>query len=233
MICRSMAAVPSSNLAFVPQYYYDLFISYAHGDEAPPFHWVSRFKAALEAELGGRLGRPPAVWFDMERLNPGFQLDEKVRYDLGRTAVLLRLISPFYNNSGYCALEREWFENAASPLDPLVVDSQRRSIMCVLRPDPEGGPDSGDIYAVLHSVDGTPFEAEGKSIQPEVTRVAAAIEGLLRRMAAERPVVYAPYAGADVEPVRDRLIRELHAGGYRTIPRPNETSCCLGRTLLC
>jgi hypothetical protein len=222
MILGFMPAVLSTTRGFVPQYYHDLFISYAHGDEAAPMRWVSRFKDVLTNELGGRLGRPPVIWFDTDRLRPGFQLDEKIRYDLGRTAVLLRMISPFYNNSGYCALEREWFENPASPLDSLVVESQSRSIICVLRPDPEGGPEISEIYAVFHDAEGRPFDPEEKVIQPVVTRLAAAIADLLRRMAASRPLVYVPYAGADVEPTRERLIGELHADGYRTIPRSNE-----------
>jgi hypothetical protein len=214
--------MPPESLAFVPQYCYDLFISYAHGDEAPPVRWVSRFKGVLGTELGQRLGRPPAIWFDTDRLQTGFQLDERVRYDLERTAVLLRLTSPFYNHSGYCAREREWFDSPTHPLDPPVVDSQSRCLVCVLRPDPDHLPDLGAVYATMHNAEGAPFDPEGRAIQRAATSLAAAIEGLLRRMAARRPLVYVPYAGPDVEPHRKRLMADLHAEGYRTGPRPNE-----------
>lgn len=212
----------AEKLAFVPQYHYDVFLSYAHGDEASPPKWVSRFAKVLETELWARLGRSPAIWLDIERLKAGFQLDPKIRYDLSRTAVLLRLASPCYYNSGYCGLELEWFEKADDPLDTLVIEGQSRSLFCVLRPDPAVAPPSDTKYIALHDNSGTPLDPDDKAFLPLVSALAADIEGLLRRMAASRKAVFMPYAGPDVEPARMRVMAELHAQGFRTVPRSNE-----------
>jgi hypothetical protein len=60
-----------------------------------------------------------------------------VKYDLSRSAVLVRLISPNYNRSGYCSLELDWFRRSACQFDPLVIEQQSRVIDCILRPDLE------------------------------------------------------------------------------------------------
>jgi hypothetical protein len=105
----------------------------------------------------------------------------------------------------------------------LEIDSQSRNILCVLRPDPESAPDPATILTRLHDENGTPLPLEPlDKLQSAVTNLASAIEKLLRRMSDTRKALYLPYAGPDIEESRKRLISDLHAEGYRTIPRPND-----------
>src|SRR5947209_10281058 len=123
-------------MAYVPQYHHDVFISYAHRDEQTPDDgpgWVSAFASALRVELGAELGDDPVVWFDRERLKPGFVLSETIRYDLSRTAVFLRLQSPSSDQSGYCAQELDWFRSPQLPLDGMEVEGHSRLISVIIR----------------------------------------------------------------------------------------------------
>ena len=151
-------------MAYVPQYRYDVFISYAHRDEKPAPGWVSAFKAKLEAELGQELGEDPEIWFDLERLKEGFVLQETIRYDLSRTALFLRLESPSCLQSPYCPKELEWFRNPQLPLDPLEIEHRSRVIPLVIRVQCHVH-DPNVIEGAFHDKDGLPLDSEGLEIR--------------------------------------------------------------------
>src|SRR5262245_19859864 len=115
-------------MAYVPRYIYDVFVSYAHLDERTADGrpgWVSNFAGELDVALSRELGELAVIWLDRERLKAGFTLSEKIRYDLSRTAILLRLESPSCWQSNYCKLDGQWFQTPHEPLDPLVLASGR------------------------------------------------------------------------------------------------------------
>jgi hypothetical protein len=124
-------------LAYVPQYHHDVFISYAHRDELTADEkpgWVSAFETALRIELGAALGDDPVIWFDRNRLKPGFVLSHTIRYDLSRTAIFLRLESPSYWQSPYCNQEFEWFSSPELPLDSIQIEGRSRIVSVIVRP---------------------------------------------------------------------------------------------------
>jgi hypothetical protein len=97
-------------MAYVPQYHHDVFISYAHRDELTADGrpgWVSAFASELGVQLGAELGDDPVIWFDRERLKPGFMLSENIRYDLSRSTIFLRLekmpVSTISSSIGWAA----------------------------------------------------------------------------------------------------------------------------------
>ena len=62
-------------MAWVPKYFYDVFLSYAHADNEGRDEWVGSFKTELEfqirANLGAWGGRGATVWWDEHRMRPG------------------------------------------------------------------------------------------------------------------------------------------------------------------
>lgn len=106
-------------MAYVPDFEYDVFISYAHVDNldedpAVTEGWVDRFHRALEVGLVKRLGRMGVlkVWRDTA-LGGNQLFDDAIRERLERSAVLVALCSPGYLASDYCRHERECFWRAA------------------------------------------------------------------------------------------------------------------------
>jgi hypothetical protein len=87
-------------MAYVPNYEYDVFISYARIDNEPVSGqkpWVTTFHRDLDRALKQRLGlrRGLAILFDQQGLETGHQVDallEKAR----RSAVLVSIVSPAY-----------------------------------------------------------------------------------------------------------------------------------------
>src|SRR5262245_40024767 len=96
-------------MAYVRGFKYDIFISYAHADDAADpqgVKWVSDFQVFLKRAVTQHLGgHEPGVFFDALDLHPN-QAIQDVLANACRSAVFLPVISPSYVN-------REW------PLDEL------------------------------------------------------------------------------------------------------------------
>lgn len=96
----------------VPGFEYDLFVSYAHLDDAPDvgreFGWVATLKDNLKTRLDRRLGIRSNIWMD-QRLVAESQLSAPILEGLQRSAGLLVVLSRAYLNSPWCARERGGF----------------------------------------------------------------------------------------------------------------------------
>jgi hypothetical protein len=205
-------------MAYVPQYRYDAFISYAHLDEDG---WVSEFERTLRVQLGMALGEPAEIWFDRERLKPGFVLAETIRYDLSRTALFLRLESPSCLQSAYCPTELGWFRNPQLPLDPLEIEHRSRVIPLVIRT--QGfGHDPNVIEGAFYDQDGLPLNSEGPEFRRRVARLAQTLAETLQLMETRRKPVYLPHPGVEDAEAADtwtKILNELKAHNYRRVPR--------------
>src|SRR5580658_3842978 len=91
-------------MAWVPKYFYDVFLSYAHADNEGPEEWVGGFKTRLEFQIGvnlGGWGGPGAtVWWDENRMKPGASIRDSIIDALNRSATVVSLCSPHYLSSG-------------------------------------------------------------------------------------------------------------------------------------
>lgn len=104
-------------MSFVERFKYDLFISYAHADDAPDASgckWVSAFVTHLDRALRQRLGGPKSldIFFDSHHLHPNNQLDsllEAVR----TSAIFLAVASRSYANRDWT---REELAAFAAPM---------------------------------------------------------------------------------------------------------------------
>jgi hypothetical protein len=98
--------------AFVPGFQHDLFISYAHEDDK---RWIQAFEDELHDEVSRRLGMSISVWQDTGRLRAGENWQAAIQEGIETTAAFVAIVSPRYQNSQWCARERNEFRRRFKP----------------------------------------------------------------------------------------------------------------------
>jgi hypothetical protein len=89
-------------MAYVPGFQYDVFVSYAHGDDRD---WINRFLERLRPVIRQRLGTEAAIWIDDDSLRKSRDFRKEIPDSVNSSAVFLLLASPSYIRSEYCVLE--------------------------------------------------------------------------------------------------------------------------------
>ncbi len=92
--------------AFVPGFQHDLFISYAHEDDK---RWIQAFEDELRDEISRRLGMGISVWQDTSRIRAGENWQVAIQEGIEGAAAFVAVVSPRYQNSQWCARERNEF----------------------------------------------------------------------------------------------------------------------------
>ena len=113
-------------MAFVPEYEFDIFVSYAHVDDQPlidavgerPTGWVATLVRHLKTELAQKIGRAEAVsvWFDAHNLRGHHTLVDEIAARLERSAIFLAILSPGYAASQWCWDEVSLFTRGSPDL---------------------------------------------------------------------------------------------------------------------
>ena len=85
---------------------YDIFLSYAHVDNAKG--WVSRFQECLELALRQRGAKDITIWWDTD-LHGNETFTPAIQSAIEESAVFVALTSPNYLQSSYCKQEVQWF----------------------------------------------------------------------------------------------------------------------------
>ncbi len=104
-------------MALIPGYEYDIFISYAHLDNATfPGQgdgWIKQFYENLNLMLAKRFGRMGMVkiWWDSKKLDGSVLFDDSIADGIKKSAIMICLNSSSYEASKYCKLELETFYN--------------------------------------------------------------------------------------------------------------------------
>jgi hypothetical protein len=100
---------------YVPDYKYDIFVSYAHVDDIAfpdpsKEGWVTTFVKCLKLRLAQGLGRSDAysLWMDHE-LESGQYVSEQLISNVRSSATLVIILSPGYVASNWCLQERDTF----------------------------------------------------------------------------------------------------------------------------
>jgi hypothetical protein len=93
--------------AFVPGFENDLFISYAHADDP---RWVQAFEDELRDEVSRRLGLGISIWQDTSRIRAGENWQVAIQDGIRQSAAFIAIVSPRYQNSHWCARERNEFK---------------------------------------------------------------------------------------------------------------------------
>lgn len=127
-------------MTYVPGFTNDVFISYAHDDDVPAgAGWISQFEQRLQAFLEKNLGKKlePKVQKDTGTVSNIGDAHQQLSDNFKNSAVLLMIVSPNYLASEYCALEREWFENAVAASGEFDLGNLKRIVRVLLLRDRE------------------------------------------------------------------------------------------------
>ena len=91
----------------------DLFISYAHVDDAPVFgaKWVSTLVQDLRYLLAQKIGRNDAfsIWWDETNLRGNHDVTPEIRTTLQKSATMVMVLSPGHLASKWCMQEKNLF----------------------------------------------------------------------------------------------------------------------------
>jgi hypothetical protein len=126
-------------MAYLPSFEYDIFISYAHVDNATRKGlkgWVAQFHEELALRLDKRLGRigEAKVWWD-DRLGGSYVFDQTIKRAVSRAAIFLAMTSEGYLASDYCREELDWFCGKAERERPGLFVADRARVLNVLLDD--------------------------------------------------------------------------------------------------
>jgi hypothetical protein len=96
-------------MAYLPNYRWDLFISYAHKDERnfPP-GWVSGFVGDLRMAIENGLSRPLEIFFDQAE-QKAYNTIESILSEVRSSALLVVLATPSWIKSDWCGRELKEF----------------------------------------------------------------------------------------------------------------------------
>lgn len=180
-------------MAYVPNFEFDIFISYAHVDNltTPDASkgWITMFEEFLSVFLSQKVGRMNTVkiWRDKEL--DGSQLFNKtIETRIKGSAVFLAFTSQGYLASDYCQKELSWFhQNASSDQLGVNVGDRMRVLNVLLNNIPRKkwpqyfGETSGyDFYKAEDGDDlGYPIDCAGEQFKERIRKLVEAIYSTL------------------------------------------------------
>jgi hypothetical protein len=204
--------------AYVPKFENDLFISYAHEDDR---RWVQSFEDELRDEVSRRLGLAISIWQDTERIRAGQNWQAAIRDGIKQSAAFLAIISPRYQNSRWCQLERNEFQ-AQFAANEFVTSG--RFFKVVKTPWPEQGhrlflEAIQDVEFFKDDEDGPrEFTPGSREFKRAVRKIADGVEPLLRRMRRGNQRVHVAWPVEECVAAWEQLSEELRSKGFDVQP---------------
>ncbi len=125
-------------MAFIPDYEYDIFISYAHVDNLafPGISegWIEQFYKHLNLMLAKRFGHIDSVkiWWDDKKLDGSVMFDNSIEHGIKKAAIMICLNSPGYLESDYCRKELDLFYHKSQEEKLGLIVGERSRIINVL-----------------------------------------------------------------------------------------------------
>jgi len=211
--------------AFVPKFQNDLFISYAHEDDK---RWVQAFEDELHDEVSRRLGLSISIWQDTHKIRAGQNWQVAIREGIKESAAFVAIISPRYQNSRWCQLERTEFQ---SHFEVNQFATSGRFFKAVKTPWPEN---SHRLFLeAIQDVDFFKDEDEGsreftpgsREFKRAVRKLADGVEPLLRKMRRGNQRVHVAWPVEECFVAWEQLSDELRSKGFDVQPTgPRDTS---------
>jgi hypothetical protein len=122
--------VPSgaARMGYLSQYEHDVFVSYAHFDNAGEERWVTRLGEDLKRALTQRLGEEPDMFFDEKALKGNEPLEE-LKGRAYNSAIFVPIVTPSYVKRNWTTAEMEAFaknsdEKRVFAIDALPLDNE-------------------------------------------------------------------------------------------------------------
>lgn len=206
-------------MPYVPGFDYDLFISYASGDNTDGI--VEQFVATLEKQISDNLvntfsKEKVRIYFDRERLatQTAVSWEEQLKGAASSSAILVPLLSPNYLSSTYCSKERAWFGTqshvgtgtpyALAGWVPIADNPLPKEFDKIQRHP------AGDSWMALTSSDD-----RLKSTREFALKLRDALNVMRSSVSA---VFLGPAADGRGRETRSRLLDELERSGHRVVP---------------
>jgi hypothetical protein len=204
--------------AYVPKFANDLFISYAHEDDK---RWVQAFEDELRDEVSRRLGLAISVWQDTQRIRAGQNWQDAIRQGIQQSAAFLAIISPRYQNSRWCQLERNEFQ---SQFEARQFTACGRFFKAVKTPWPDNQhrlflESIQDVDFFKDDEDGPrEFTPGSREFKRAIRRLADGVEPLLRRMRRGNQRVHVAWPVEECLAAWEQLSDELRCQGFDVQP---------------
>ena len=222
----------------------DLFISYAHIDNAffpgGTKGWIDMLHERLEIRLAQLLGEKPNIWRD-RKLRGYDDFEETLVIELSRSAILLAVVTPRYVDSPSCRTEIENFFRLAAERDRLQFGDKRCVFKIVktyvpLQDHPTGLQDllayefyerneaSQRVYEFDAEISGQ--GEKDKRYWSKFEDLAWDLHELIKFLGAPEPpagkpsgsTIYLAETTSDLAEQRDKVRRELTQFGHTVLP---------------
>lgn len=175
-------------MAYVPNFEYDIFISYSHVDNlttpTESMGWIDTFEECLKVRLSQRVGdmRVVKIWRDPS-LDGSQLFDTTIQNRINQSALFLAFTSTGYLSSDYCRQELEWFHQNATNNLGVSVGDRMRVLNVLLNNIPYQrwtqyfGKTSGyPFFASDNEEDpGYPIRCTGEAFEPQLRKLVDAI----------------------------------------------------------
>lgn len=222
----------------------DIFISYAHSDNAfprfGPDGWIDWLHRAVDARLTQIRGRPTTFWRDATGGIAGNSiLSPAIEQAVAQSKVFVAVLSPAYAGSEWCLKELGLFRDQAKRSGAgLRVGTKSRLMQVIKLPI----PDKAQLANLSEIVDVTGYEfstrrPDGRSLEltPEdrpffevVNSLAYDLADILDEIDGSSGIrgvapavgvnIYLAETSSDVKAARDHLRHELRQFGYTVLP---------------
>jgi hypothetical protein len=206
-------------MPYVPGFDYDLFLSYASGDNHQGA--VEEFAAVLEKNISDNLvncfspQEKIRIFFDVERLSnqTAVNWEERLKAAASSSALLVPLLSPNYLSSLYCSNELDWFstQSHVGSGHPYAVAGWLPIGSNPVPKELEKAQHHGATKSWLALL---PGEERTKSIK----EFALKLRDRLTEMRASVSAVFLGPASGRGMATRSRLRDELERSGHRVVP---------------
>jgi len=212
-------------MAYVPGYQYDVFISYAHGDDRD---WINRLLDQLRLRLKHKLGIAPDIWIDEDALRESRDFSREIPDSVRSSAVFLLLPSPTYIRSQYCIHECEVFKGTIPGRRSRFGAAFANELFALSCPmHPVDNDEHRSIFPGLTDIafcdDSDTFQIDSPEFEPTLRRLVGALVGLLKRLRNQSTAVflYPSHPGSELQAAHKALVAELSAQSYRILPDRN------------
>jgi TIR domain len=210
--------------AFVPGFQHDLFISYAHEDDK---RWIQAFEDELRDEISRRLGMGISVWQDTSRIRAGENWQVAIQEGIEGAAAFVAVVSPRYQNSQWCARERNEFRKRFKAEE---FTTSGRFFKAVKTPWSENAhrfflQEIQDVDFYKDDDGSVEFTPGSRDFKRAVRKLADGIEPLLRRLRRANQRVHVAWPVEECLACWQHLNDELRSKGFDVQPMgPRDSS---------
>ncbi len=204
--------------AFVPGFQHDLFISYAHEDDK---RWIQAFEDELRDEISRRLGMGISVWQDTSRIRAGENWQVAIQEGIEGAAAFVAVVSPRYQNSQWCARERNEFKKHFKAEQ---FTTSGRFFKAIKTPWSENAhrlflQEIQDVDFYKDDRDGSvEFTPGSRDFKRAVRKLADGVEPLLRRLRRANQRVHVAWPVDECLTAWQQLSDELRSKGFDVQP---------------